>query len=262
MYALRRLLCVIFPLVLISLTANPASAMLNPTLGRFLQEDPSGYVDGLNKYQYVNSSPSGAGDPTGLSCVTVMSGTAPPVPDGTESYSQGVSSVSQYFVNTLLGPIEPPVNISTDDSYLSRLIRSSPGFEGDRENLIDDIKSNVEDWVKGMNCKGGGHGIGMQRQFGDAIYDPSKSSANPYNWWTGQLSIGEFVANVGAVGRINETVSSGRMTGGGNVQIYYDVDDQWHLHIEKFVGSEPGQFQNHISWSETVNVVINCSCCK
>ncbi|MCL4852622.1 MAG: RHS repeat-associated core domain-containing protein, partial [Bryobacteraceae bacterium] len=36
------------------------------TLGRWLQQDPLGYVDGVNLYQYVLSRPINATDPTGL----------------------------------------------------------------------------------------------------------------------------------------------------------------------------------------------------
>ncbi|MBA4076381.1 MAG: hypothetical protein C0508_15160 [Cyanobacteria bacterium PR.023] len=37
-----------------------------PALGRFLQPDPSGYVDGLNLYTYVNNEPTNFTDPMGL----------------------------------------------------------------------------------------------------------------------------------------------------------------------------------------------------
>ena len=39
--------------------------MLSPTLGRFMQRDPLGYVDGMSLYQYVNSRPIDWGDPYG-----------------------------------------------------------------------------------------------------------------------------------------------------------------------------------------------------
>jgi RHS repeat-associated protein len=37
----------------------------SPLLGRWLQQDPLGYVDGLNLYQYVNDNPVNYRDPTG-----------------------------------------------------------------------------------------------------------------------------------------------------------------------------------------------------
>ena len=93
MRALRRLLCAIVPLILISLTANSASAMLNPTLGRFLQEDrgpisqerttrikgkmtntPTSYFDGLDLYVYARNNPvnmlDNSGNDTGQISVT------------------------------------------------------------------------------------------------------------------------------------------------------------------------------------------------
>jgi len=38
-----------------------------PSIGRFLQRDPLGYVDGMNQYEYVGSSPTNGIDPLGLS---------------------------------------------------------------------------------------------------------------------------------------------------------------------------------------------------
>ena len=38
----------------------------DPSSGRFLQRDPSGFFGGPNVYEYIESAPSGATDPTGL----------------------------------------------------------------------------------------------------------------------------------------------------------------------------------------------------
>jgi RHS repeat-associated protein len=40
--------------------------MLHPALGRFMQRDPLGYVDGASLYQYLRSDPTTEHDPLGL----------------------------------------------------------------------------------------------------------------------------------------------------------------------------------------------------
>ncbi|MFN5496261.1 MAG: RHS repeat-associated core domain-containing protein, partial [bacterium] len=45
---------------------SPAS----PTLGRWLERDPAGYVDGMGLYEYVRGGPIAAVDPSGLSTAT------------------------------------------------------------------------------------------------------------------------------------------------------------------------------------------------
>jgi RHS repeat-associated protein len=42
----------------------------SPTLGRWLERDPAGYVDGLSLYEYVRGGPIAAVDPSGLSTAT------------------------------------------------------------------------------------------------------------------------------------------------------------------------------------------------
>jgi len=59
------------PAVLLAVCATlvftaSVSAMYHPTLGRFAQRDPKGYVDGMSLYQYVRGAPTNSCDPTGL----------------------------------------------------------------------------------------------------------------------------------------------------------------------------------------------------
>ncbi|MFY8093134.1 MAG: RHS repeat-associated core domain-containing protein, partial [Niveispirillum sp.] len=41
----------------------------DPQDGRWMQLDPAGLVDGLNRYAYVGNSPLMGVDPTGLNCI-------------------------------------------------------------------------------------------------------------------------------------------------------------------------------------------------
>lgn len=56
----------------------------SPTLGRFLETDPIGYDDGMNRYQYVGSNPSARADPFGLEGAATQPAPARPTnPAGT-----------------------------------------------------------------------------------------------------------------------------------------------------------------------------------
>lgn len=46
--------------------------MLHPTLGRFMQRDPLGYVDGMSVYQYVKGQPLAMNDPSGKAVPIVL----------------------------------------------------------------------------------------------------------------------------------------------------------------------------------------------
>ncbi|NBC11702.1 MAG: hypothetical protein GVY24_08250, partial [Planctomycetes bacterium] len=52
--------------LLFVLLVSDASAMLNARMGRFMQRDPAGYIDGQSFYQYQLSAPSGNLDWTGM----------------------------------------------------------------------------------------------------------------------------------------------------------------------------------------------------
>lgn len=57
----------LFIFLIVAMAASPAAAMMNPQLGRFMQRDPAGYVDGPNTYQCLKSQPLRYVDPSGLS---------------------------------------------------------------------------------------------------------------------------------------------------------------------------------------------------
>jgi RHS repeat-associated protein len=67
----------------------------SPALGRFLQRDPLGYIDGPNLYEYVSSMPTTATDPLGLAVLADKgpggSGPSPGETDGEEPGGNGDS---------------------------------------------------------------------------------------------------------------------------------------------------------------------------
>jgi len=60
----------------IAALTQPTQTMYHPTMGRFLQRDPSGYADGISLYEYVGGSPCCYLDPSGLAevVITVLPG--------------------------------------------------------------------------------------------------------------------------------------------------------------------------------------------
>ena len=73
---MRRSILPIFLAVLtIAVFSTDAMAIYHPGLGRYVQRDRLGYVDGMNQYEYVRSNPVRWNDPSGLcvpgeSCIT------------------------------------------------------------------------------------------------------------------------------------------------------------------------------------------------
>jgi hypothetical protein len=51
---------------ILGIAASTSMAMYHPTLGRFVQRDPMGYVDGMSTYEYVGSRPLCVADAMGL----------------------------------------------------------------------------------------------------------------------------------------------------------------------------------------------------
>ncbi len=60
-----RLSCVIFAFVFVAMLPSQAEAMYDPGTGRFMQRDPAGYVDGMNRYAGYHVMHGGV-DPSGL----------------------------------------------------------------------------------------------------------------------------------------------------------------------------------------------------
>jgi len=66
--------------------ASPAAAMYHPTLGRWVQRDPVGYVNHMALYEYCHSTPPMLADPLGLSVPGKVSEDRFEVHDSTAAY--------------------------------------------------------------------------------------------------------------------------------------------------------------------------------
>jgi len=69
---------------------------LDHRLGRFMQRDPLGYIDGMSLYQYVSSRPTGVVDPWGTN---VVPGSRPPIPGPDEILYWRCPSFCKPFVD-------------------------------------------------------------------------------------------------------------------------------------------------------------------
>jgi RHS repeat-associated protein len=77
----------------------------SPSLGRWVQQDPAGYVDGASLYQYVASAPVALVDPLGLFQVpgSLIDGTSTAVPRGSPALFRAGVAGGAAFVGIVLG---------------------------------------------------------------------------------------------------------------------------------------------------------------
>jgi hypothetical protein len=68
MRRVRLLLAIVVPAAVLAF-GSPARAEYHPTLGRWMQRDPLGYVDGMGLYEYCVSAAVGMVDPYGLGLI-------------------------------------------------------------------------------------------------------------------------------------------------------------------------------------------------
>jgi RHS repeat-associated protein len=101
----------------------------SPSLGRWINQDPAGYINGANTYQFVMSNPVGNVDPMGLA------GVSDDVNDEGESGSWWEALWSDLFggelyqgppIVTPTGGVEPPWMQAIDAARAERVARGGP----------------------------------------------------------------------------------------------------------------------------------------
>jgi uncharacterized protein RhaS with RHS repeats len=78
--------------------------MYDPTVGRFLSEDPIALLDDVNLLRYVRNSPTNKTDPTGLAAEEAPTGTKDNGYNGLGSWEFKTQEEALAFFNTLLDP--------------------------------------------------------------------------------------------------------------------------------------------------------------
>jgi RHS repeat-associated protein len=112
----------------------------NPTLGRFISEDPMGLAAGPNEYAYVDDSPLNFVDRFGLATTVVIWN-----PVGYGESSQGHASIIINGISCSFGP--GGMSIMPADQYLARNESFRNGL-GDNLNLTPDQEQKLANYLR------------------------------------------------------------------------------------------------------------------
>jgi hypothetical protein len=141
----------------------------HPTLGRWLERDPAGYVDGADLYQYVRGNPVGLTDPMGLATEAELWETQ-------RKRAEDALNFWRDFLNLRMGnnPNGGPIT-------------------GECLNKLIDVIRAIS-WVESQHGTGTGH---------EPARDPMQSGNPDDMWWKGIQGQGKQDRIVGGPGKGN-----------------------------------------------------------
>ena len=229
------------------------------TLGTWVSQDPAGYINGANTYQFVVGNPAGNVDPSGffMGIGGFFHGITNGIGGAIYNLGQLGAPVASYVVNTLTYPGDRLLGLPTNQglgwgqgSLVVGLIQGSPNFQQKSQAWLKEI---VATWSSSDGCKSAHGKIADRKTIPNlSIRNTSQFKLTAYDI-IGQLTIGSFVAHAFATGPAQQVCRNGAVVGGASLAIQYDVSDTFHQHLGSW---EPGQFNQTIHWAGSQYVPI------
>jgi uncharacterized protein RhaS with RHS repeats len=122
------------------------------TLGRWIQQDPAGYVDGVNAYQYVRGSPTTLVDPSGLEAPGTQPTSQP------TSQPTGIGALKEAKADIVKARFEAQKRLALHQQRwrdVNKQIMDNPDMSIENRNTLrDQVGANIsstEGEIQGLN---------------------------------------------------------------------------------------------------------------
>jgi RHS repeat-associated protein len=190
----------------------------SPTLGRWMQQDPMGYVDGLNLYEFVRSGPAGNVDPWGLFMPRMHRQFA--------SVATKSLGAREHYASGIIGAdvaVDMPGNHFSDPEYHAQ----AAGWDRlvqDRMRLISTFPWDPRKYA----------GTELLTAIGEAMHTLADYYAHT-DWIDGYNMLPVYLArgDNGMIARAGITVQGGAP--GGVIQIVYDLTGAHRPHGSELI---------------------------